>query len=85
MSALVLFLAAHPEFWAYFLFPLITAVVTWLTKPRTAEDFAAMNPRVAAFLKLVAAVGFDAPKILDSIKQLVSGKVRTPAEEKKEK
>ena len=82
MSALLLFLAAHPEFWAYFLFPVITAVFTWLTKPRTSEEFAALNPRVAAFLKLVAAVGFDTPKILDAIKQLVSGKVRSTKEEK---
>lgn len=85
MTPLILFLAAHPEFWAYFLFPLITLVVTWLTKPRTSEDFAAMNPRVAAFLKLVAAVGFDAPKILESISQLVTGKVRSVAEEKEKK
>lgn len=82
MEAIILFLVAHPEFWAYFLFPSITAVVTWLTKPRTPEEFAAMNPRVAAFLKLVAAVGFDAPKILEAIKQIVTGKVRTPDEEK---
>lgn len=85
MTPVILFLAAHPEFWAYFIFPVVTLVVTWLTKPRTAAEFDAMNPRVAAFLKLVAAVGFDAPKILDSIKQLVSGKVRTPEEEKDKK
>lgn len=85
MTPVILFLAAHPEFWAYFLFPIVTAVVTWLTKPRTAEDFASMNPRLAAFLKLVAAVGFDAPKILDSIRQLVTGKTRSVTEEKANK
>lgn len=76
------YLQEHPLLWQIGLFPFITFLVSWLFKPRTPEDYAALNPRVAAALKFVAAVGFDAPKILESIAQMVQGKARTVSQEK---
>lgn len=75
-------LKANPLVWELALFPVLTALVTWLFKPRTEVEYAAMHPRLAALLKLVAAVGFDAPKILDALTQVATGKSRTAAEER---
>ena len=74
-------LSAHPLVWQLALYPLLTAVVTWLFKPRTPEQYAALPPRVAAFLKLVGALGFDAPKIIEAIAQVVTGSSKTPTRE----
>ena len=73
---------AHPFIWTLVVFPVVSFAVTWFAKPRSPEEFAAMNPYLAAFLKLVGAIGFDAPKILDAISQLYSGKVRSAVEQR---
>ena len=79
---MIALLAAHPFLWTLILFPVITFLVTQLLKPRSPEEFAAMNPRVAAFLKFVGAVGFNGPKILEAIAQMVTGQVRSAQEER---
>lgn len=68
--------------WELLLIPLVTFVVTWLFKPRTEVEYAALHPRIAALLKLVAALGIDAPKLADALVQLARGRVRTVAEER---
>lgn len=85
MQSAIDWLSAHPLVWQLALYPLLTAVVTWLLKPRTPEQYAALPPRLAAFLKLVAAVGFDAPKIVESVSQVVTGSSRSVKREKLEK
>jgi hypothetical protein len=55
------------------LWPLLTALVTILFKPRTDDEYAKLPPRVAAFLKLVAALGLDVPKVLEALGQVASG------------
>lgn len=82
MNTVLDYLAAHQLLWQLGALPLVTALVTWLFKPRSPEQYAALPPRVAAFLKLVAAIGWDAPKILEAIGQLVSGRARSAAAER---
>lgn len=76
------FFSDHPLVWQLAIFPLVTALFTWLLKPRTPEDYAALNPRVAAALKFVGAVGFDLPEILEAVKQFATGRARTPEQER---
>lgn len=78
MQTFIAWLSAHPMLWQYLLYPLITSIVLWLRKPRTPEEFAQLPPRVAAALKLIGAIGFDAPKALVALNQLVTGKVLSP-------
>jgi hypothetical protein len=61
------FLAAHPMFYAVFVWPLLSAVVSWVFKPRTTDEYAAMNPRLASVLRLVGALGIDPAKALQAI------------------
>lgn len=82
MNAILAYLAAHPLLWQLGVLPLVTALVTWVFKPLTPEQYAALPPRVAAALKLVAAIGWDSPKIFEAIGQLVSGRARSAAAER---
>lgn len=81
MNTVINWLSEYPLVWELALFPLVTFVVTALLKPRTPEQYAELPPRVAAALKLVAAVGWDAPKIVESIGQLVTGRARSVADQ----
>ncbi len=67
-------LDTHPELCRLLLWPILTAVFTALFKPRTAEEYARLPPRLAAFLRLVSALGIDAPKLVQSLAQIVTGK-----------
>lgn len=61
--------------------PLVTGIVTGLFKPRSAEEYAkiaAVSPRLAGFLRLVGAIGFDFPKMLEAVGQVIRGKIKTP-------
>lgn len=51
--------------------PLLSAALTALFKPRTPEDYQAMSPRLAAALKFIGSIGVDVPNLLDAIKQYV--------------
>lgn len=84
MDNVIQFFRDNPAVWQIGLFPVVTFLITWLFKPRTPEDYAALSPRVAALLKFVAAVGFDAPKIIESISQAVTGEAKTPQEKRNE-
>ena len=64
---------AHPVFASMVVWPLITALVTLLFKPRSPEEYAALavnHPRVAQFLRLVGALGIDLPKVLQVLGDL---------------
>lgn len=60
------------------IWPAITAVATALFKPRTPEAYSKLPPRLAAFLKLVGAIGFDVPNMLEAVKQGVANKSKSP-------
>lgn len=66
-----LWISLHPLLFTMVIWPSVTGVATWLFKPRTPEQYAAMNPRVAAGLKLLGSLGLDMPKVLEAIKQLI--------------
>lgn len=78
MQTIIDWLSAHPTFWQLILYPLLTAIITWALKPRTPEEYSALPPRVAAALKFIAAIGFDAPKAIKALSQVVTGKSLTP-------
>lgn len=61
---------AHPELVVY----VVVGIVTFLVKPRTEEQYAKLPPRVAAFLKLLGALGIDPRKVGESVKQVIKGK-----------
>lgn len=76
-------LSEHPEILAAIVWPALTAIVTALFKPRTPEQYdqiAAVSPRLAAALRLVGALGFDAPKALEAAKAVVSGESKKAPE-----
>ena len=61
----------HPEL----VWPIVTAIVTALMRKRTAAEYAAMPPRLAAFMRLVGAAGFNLPKVIETIGLLITGNV----------
>lgn len=54
----------------------LSALVSCLVKPRTPEEYAAMPPRLAAFLKAYVAIGLDIPKLFEGSVQVATGKRR---------
>jgi len=73
---------AHPVFATVVFWPLVTAILTAVLKPRTPEQYvalAARNPswffaRWAAFLQLVGATGLDPVKALKILRKFWGGK-----------
>lgn len=72
---------AHPTFFAVIIMPLIGALVSWLGKPRTPEEFARMPYVLAQLLRVWAAVFPDPVKITKVIGELFSKRV--PASDEK--
>jgi len=65
---------AHPVFASVIFWPIVTAIVTWFLKPRSPEEYAALaasHPRIAQVLRLVGALGLDAPKVLQILGDMV--------------
>lgn len=60
--------------------PLLTLILTALFKPRTPEQYAAMPPRLAAFFKLLGALGLDGPNVVDAIRQGINGDSKSSTE-----
>lgn len=68
---------AHPEL----VWPLLTALITLLFKPRTPGEYAAIAarwPRVAALLQLIGALGLDVPKVVEAVGKVVTGRSDPP-------
>lgn len=70
MNLILAWVEAHPTTFALVVWPLITAIVTWLFKPRTAADYAKLPPKVAGLLRLIGALGFDVPNVLKALRAL---------------
>jgi hypothetical protein len=89
MTHAIEWLRTNPEYWAPIAlgaWQALTALVSAALKPRSPEEYAALAqdwPRFAAGTKLLAALGFDAPKALDSLQQLIAGKARTIGQERR--
>jgi len=73
-ASVIGFVNAHPTMMAAIVWPAITAVVTWVTRKRTEAEYIAMNPRLSAVLKMIGALGLDAPKLVRQLQQIVTGK-----------
>jgi len=73
---------AHPVFASVIFWPIVTAIVTWFLKPRSPEEYAALaasHPRIAQVLRLVGALGLDAPKVLQILGDMVKRIPKGPA------
>lgn len=73
------FAESHPVLFSALVWPLLTAMVTALFKPRTPEEYAALPPKLAAFLRLIAALGLDPVKAV-KIVQEATAKEKKPAD-----
>lgn len=73
-------ISKNPVLFSMVLWPLVTGLVTWLFKPRTPEQYAAMPSFIRSVLKLLGALGLDAPHVLEGIKELL--KLPAPAQAK---
>jgi hypothetical protein len=78
MNKYLTFLEAHPALVSLILIPAVASVVNALTRPRSPEEYSAMPPRLAAFLKLLRAVFPDPQKAVTAATQFVQGKVLSP-------
>lgn len=74
-------LESHPALVSLVLLPLVMAIVNAILRPRTAEEYALLPPRLAAFLKLLRAIFPDPQKAAAAAGQVISG-ISKPAEEK---
>jgi hypothetical protein len=54
--------------------PILTAILTGIFKPRSPEAYDKMPPRVAAFFKLLGALGLDVPNTIEAIGQALTGR-----------
>lgn len=66
----------HPAFAFFVVWPVISAIISIALKPRTPEEYAALPPRIAAVLKMIAALGIDAPKAQEAARQIFFGRAR---------
>ena len=71
MTAIVQWAKAHPELVSAFAWPILSAVVTGLFKPRTKSEYDVLilsYPRLAKWLQAIGALGVDVPRILDLLR-----------------
>lgn len=64
---------AHPVFTSLVLVPVIMGTFNAVLRPRTPEEYAAMNPRVAALLKLLRGWFPEPKKLGEATVQLLTG------------
>jgi hypothetical protein len=81
MSDIVEHFRRNPEHLA-FVVGLLCAVFNWLAKPRTAEELAALPPRLAAFFRFMSAVFPDPAKATEAIWQFWNQTHRKPSDPK---
>ena len=64
------------ELWVVFIWPAISALLNIVLRARTAEQWAVVceeMPRMAAFIRLLRALGLDPVKAIRSVQELVAG------------
>lgn len=70
------FAEAHPALVALVIIPLVTAIFNGITRPRTPEEYGAMNPHFAKFCKLMRAM-FPVPqKVIEALRPAMSPAVK---------
>lgn len=78
MIAVTDWLESHPAIVSLVLVPMTMALVNATLRPRTQEEYAALPPRVSAFLKFLRAVFPDPQKAAQAAAQVVSGSNAKP-------
>lgn len=78
MNKYLAFIEAHPALVSLIFVPTVAAIVNALTRPRSPEEYSALPPRLAAFLKLLRAVFPDPQKAITAASMFVQGKSLTP-------
>lgn len=73
---------AHPTIFALVIMPIIGAIVSWLGKPRTVEEFARMPYLLAQALRLWSAVFPDPNKVLKVIGEVLTRSKDAPTKPK---
>jgi len=64
------------ELWVVFIWPAVSALLNIVLRARTAEQWAVVceeQPRLAAFIRLLRALGVDPAKAIRSVQELVAG------------
>lgn len=74
MHNIMSWVEAHPVLFNTVLWPLVSAIALLLFKPRTPDEYARMNPRVAGFLIFLSGLGLDIPKALEGLRRVLTGK-----------
>lgn len=93
MTAILQWLDAHPHLTGLVLFVLLSALVNWLARvdsPEEWERLKAERPRVAAVLALLRGVGVEPYKLARALQAIVRGRwplspLLAPPEESKKK
>lgn len=70
---------ANPVLFTLIIWPAVTGLITAIARKRTAEEYAAMPPRLAAVLRFIGAVGLDLPKMLQTARLVITGGVPADA------
>ena len=68
-----LWISLHPVLFTLVIWPVISGAITWVLKPRTPAQYAAMNPYLAAALKFISGFGLDAPHVVESVYEFLTG------------
>lgn len=79
MLAIADWLESHPAIVSLVLVPLTMALVNATLRPRTQEEYAALPPKVSAFLKFLRAVFPDPQKAAQAAGQFLSNSNEKPA------
>lgn len=74
LSQISLWISMHHVLFVMVIWPLVSGSITWLLKPRTPAQYAAMNPRLAAALKFISGFGLDAPHVIEGLYEFLTGK-----------
>lgn len=68
----------NPVFFTLVVWPIITGIVTSIFRKPTAEEYAQMSPRWAAFRRFIAAIGLDIPKTLETVRLFLTNSPPPP-------
>lgn len=66
-------MADHKAFMAAVGWPVLTGIVNFALKPRSPEEYAAMNPYLRAVLKFTSGAGFDPVKTVKGAQEALDG------------
>lgn len=75
MTSIIQWIEQHPTLFAVAIWPAFTWLITWAFKPRTAAEYERLHPKLAALLKMIGALGLDAPAVIKAAREWKEGYV----------